>query len=105
MSLSISARKLSIAFVAAAISLSLADDASESHFAITLSGVSFSKELEASGSDLVVIFCDGAAQPCDHLVNSFRQLTTIWKGTGRFLEARFGEVDCAHDKDVCANQG
>lgn len=63
------------------------------------------KEKAGSATDWVVIYCDVGEDSCKHMTASLSKLSVIWKGLGNFPDARFGEVNCAQDRDMCNKEG
>merc|ERR1719198_2868777 len=94
-----------VIFVLAAMSTGAIADGKEDHFVTPLSGQRFGKEIHGGSSDWVVVFCDDLAQPCTHMMESFRKLTVIWMATGLFSGVHFGEVNCAEDRRLCEMEG
>jgi len=77
----------------------------EDHYVSMLDRQTFPTEIKAGIEDVVVIFCDDAVQECKHTVQSFKQMTVIWKGTEQFIGSRFAEVSCTKDKELCEREG
>jgi len=82
-----------------------AADVSGSSFVTALDTHTFDRKTKEGMRDWLVIFCDDASQPCKHMTESFKKLTTMWKGAGNFPEAHFGEVSCSQDAHLCEREG
>jgi hypothetical protein len=78
----------------------------EDHLVVPLSSDTFHHEIKERGDDWLVVFCNESSVSCQHMVDSFKLLSTIWTSTGLVpIETRFGEVGCNHDKGLCDREG
>lgn len=74
------------------------------HFLSSLDTQTFQR-VKSTRDDILVVFCDEAAEGCQHMVESLEKLTVIWKGMNQFLGAQFAKVSCTKDRDLCEQEG
>jgi len=72
---------------------------------LVLGHPNFDSTIKGDRGDWVVVFCDGTAYDCNHMVESVGKLSTIWSHSGLYYDSHFAEVKCHQDKTLCNREG